>query len=198
MRYFPRGCLFGLGFAIVFSGCATAPRQRIEVVEVSPQETVEAQAAAVGEGGGFSVIGEGSSLTLPMAQDKAIRRARLALSESVVARVEKVRSDFVASAELTDSTAVDTWFEGVSAYLRELILGGARPAVEQSEQNDGLFTVWVMMMEDPATIVQAMEMRGVSDRQTYELIRASQAYRALLAEAERFAAFKNSQKTSLL
>jgi hypothetical protein len=198
MRFISRIHVLGGVLGLLLVGCAVTPRRTIQIVEVAPEEAVLTQAALISEAGGFSVVGEGASLTLPMAQDKAIRRARLALSEAVLARVQQVKADFIAATDSTETTAVDTWFSGVSDYLRELIVGGTQPVVEQSEQKDGLVTVWVVMTEDPATIVQAMEMRGVTDRQTYELIRASEAYRSLLAEAEQFATYKASQRSSLL
>jgi len=121
-----------------------------------------------------------------------VRRARLDLSEIVVARVNQLQAEYLEMAG-ADRQAAEAWFTGVSRYLRDSVLLGARSVVEKSQMDADLATVWVLMVEDPAVIVQAMEIRGAADRQLYALVRSSPAYRALLAEAERFHAYRVSQ-----
>ncbi len=176
---------------VLLAGCATTPKT-VEVLEVSPQEAVDRQAEVAQQAGGFVAVGMGSSLTLPLAQDKAIRRARQALADAVQERVAKLQAQYLDTAGASDPEFIEDWFAGVSRYLRDLIVGGARPVVEKSQIDEGLSTVWVLMVEDPGTIVQAMEMHGVSNRQLYELVRGSAAYRALLADAERFGSYRRN------
>jgi len=192
MRYFS----VWLGAGLLLAGCATTSRQ-VEVVEVSPQEAIERQAAAAQETGGIVAVGMGSSLTQPLAQDKAIRRGRQELAGLVQARVAQIQTQYLEEAGVADAEPVEAWFAEVSRYLQDLIIGGARPLTEKSQVDDGLATVWVLLVEDPGTIVQAMEIHGVAQRQLYELVKGSSAYRALLAEVERFGTYREASRTSL-
>ena len=184
--------LLVLGAGLFVAGCATSPRS-VPVDEIDPQEKIAVRAASAREAGGFVTIGEASALTLPVAQDRALREARAALADIVSARLEKLKNDYVESAGIADAEPVQAWFAGANGYLRDLILGGARPVLEKSAMEDERWTVWVLLVEDPGVLVQALELRGIAERQLFGLLRASQAYRALLVEAERFAEYRTAQ-----
>jgi len=185
--------LFVLGLGAFVAGCATAPQVVPEEEQKDPQLLLEERAEAAREAGGFVALRHASSLTLPAAQDRALRRAREELAEVVAARVETLQGAYLERADIADPEPVQEWFTGVEQYLRDLIVGGARPVAEKQLTDDGLSTVWVMVVEDPGSIVQAMEIRGAADRRLFELVRASRAYRELLAEAETFAEYRVSQ-----
>lgn len=187
--------LFVLGFGIWITGCATIPtEERVDEDQaVDPDTLLAERADAVREAGGFVAVQEASSLTMPTAQDRALRRAREELAESVVARVEALQDAYLEGADPSDPEPVVHWFAEVQRYLQELIAGGARPAVEKQVAEEGLSTVWILVLENPGAIVQAMEIRAAADRQLFELVRSSRAYRELLAEAESFAAYRDVQ-----
>ncbi len=190
MRFFHAVLILGLGALV--TGCATAPRKAEVAEEQSPHELVEERAQAARDAKGFVAIGQASSLAMPAAQDRALRRAREELADKASARVEALQSAYLRNAEIADPAPVEAWFAGVTRYLQDLIVGGARPVVEKHQTDEGLSTVWVMVVEDPGAIVQALEIRGAGNRQLFELIRASQAYRELLAEAEAFSTYRVS------
>ncbi len=192
MRFFCAMQILGLGALI--AGCATVPRSAEVAEEKAPQQLVEERAQAVRDAKGFVAIGQASSLAMPAAQDRALRRARGELADMVSARVEALKDSYLGQTEITDPATVQTWFAGVDRYLRDLIVGGAHPVLEKHQTDEGLSTVWLMLVEDPGVIVQALEIRGAGNRQLFELVRASQAYRALLAEAETFSAYRISKE----
>jgi hypothetical protein len=180
---------------LLLAGCATVPAPK-EAIVLSPEETVAIHAEAAREAKGVVAVGQGSSLTLPMAQDKTLRRVRQDAADALDARVAQLQVNFLASAGIADVEPVVAWFEGVSTYLRGL-LPGVPPALETTQIDDGLVTHRVLLVVDPGMIVQALEVRGVANRQLYELIRASQAYRTLLAEAETFGQYRVAQDAPL-
>lgn len=188
MRVIKALLVFGVGALV--AGCASTPQTAPVVEDKPPQEVVAAKAAAVLEARGFAAIGEASSLTLPAAQDRALRRARAALADMVASRVQDLQADYLESTSVADPEQVQAWFAGVERYVRDLILGGARPTMEEFRMDEGLATVWILLQEDPGIIVQALEIRGTANRQLFELVRGSRGYRALLAEAEQYAAFR--------
>jgi hypothetical protein len=173
---------------LLFAGCATVPPPK-EVAELPPEEVVSRQADTAREAKGIVALAQATSLTLPMAQDKAIRRVRTDLGNALVARVEKLQADFVATAGIADVGPVAEWFGGVSRYLRDLT-PGVRPVFENTQVDGDLFTYRVLLVADPGVIAQALEVRGASNRQLFELLRASQAYRELLAEIEVFGQYR--------
>jgi hypothetical protein len=173
---------------LLFAGCASVPPPK-EVVVLSPEEVVATRALAAREAQGIVVVAKGTSLTLPMAQDKAIRRARVDLAEALASRAEKLQADFVAAVGIADTASVAEWFTGVSRHLRELS-PGIRPALEQTQSDEDLYTHWVLIIADPGIIVQALEVRSAANRQLFELVRASQAYRELLAQSEVFGQYR--------
>jgi hypothetical protein len=194
MRYIHGWLMLGLG--ALLAGCASV-RPAVPV-EQSPQAFVEEQALGVRDAQGFAVIGMGSSVILPSAYEKALRRGRFELAEIVLARLALLQEEFLKTAGLVDDAPVDALFSGIQAYLQDMIQGGALPVLERTQEEDGLATVWMLLTEDPGVILQALEVRGAADRQLLELIRASQAYRALLLESEQYGAYRLSQgRTSL-
>ncbi len=178
-----------LGWVFVaMAGCASL-EPGVVSERKAPAEDMEAREEAMRSAGGIVTLAMGSSQTMSMAENKARRRGRAGLSERVTERVMNLQEAFLAEADVADPAPVRAWFEGVSNYLRGLVETGSVPALERRQDVEGLATVWMLMVEHPQTILDALNVRAPADRQLYELIRASQAYRALEEEAGTFKAY---------
>ncbi len=183
-----------LGMGLFWAGCATTPpRIPDEGDDADPQTLLEEHVEAARDAQGLVAMGQASSISLPAAEDRALQRARADLADTVNERVQALQDAFLEEANIENPEPVESLTAAVDRYLRALIMGGTQPVLVKHETDDGLSTAWLMVVEDPGAIVQAFEIHKASDRQTYELVRASRAFRALLAEAETFAAYRVSQ-----
>lgn len=180
--------LLMVGLCLIIVGCVGV-RPVAQTPAEEPGVDVETRKQALQEAGAIVVTAESASLTQPMAENKALRRGREALAEAVEQRVEAVRAAFVEEADVSDPVAVRAWFEDVSRYLTALTWAGSKPALHRQEEQEGLFTVWLLMLESPESLLEAMQLRAANDRQLFALLQSSQAYQALEEEAERLKAY---------
>ena len=173
-------------FAVVLiAGCRTTqPDTR------DPFVILQERAQAAREAGGLAAVGMGTSLSEPLAIDKAKMRGRTELAHMVETKVDSLKKDFAEEVGDVASAEYNELFAAASKNIAHQLLTGTR-------SDEKLTTAWALMVLNPQTLATALEANAGAQRHVYTRFRASQAFEELQREIEKFEEFKRKDASWL-
>lgn len=169
--------------AVWFTGCARTPVAE----ETTPFEDIQAKADTVVASGGFAVVGIGSAMTLPTARHKAIMRARRDMQHMVTDSVEGLKTQFSEEVRNVNADDLDAFFQTTIEELERQYVRALQPTRIHQDTHNGLITVWVLLVLDPAAIRDTLNLQASeTSRPLLTRLKASRGYRDLEQQIERY------------
>ena len=169
----------------VITGCRTSqPDTR------DPFVILQERARAATDAGGLAAVGMGTSLSQPMAIDKAKMRGRTEIAHMVETKVDSLKKDFAEEVGDIPSAEYNELFSAAAKNLAHQLLSGTGATDVRSRSDGKLTTAWALMVLNPKTLATAIEANANAQRHVYTRFRASQAFAELQSEIEKFEAFK--------
>ncbi len=145
------------------------------------------------EGGGVAAVGTGTSTRMDLAKDKARTDGQAKLAETFDAKVQNLKERFLEEIGSDERSEVNEAFTSVTKVLSSQVLRGAIMTKSKfiKDKSTGKLTAGVVMSIDPKMLDQSIldEMRS-SKPKLYERYRASEAYKRLKDEMEKYEAEK--------
>jgi len=169
----------------VVGGCRTAPpdtRDPFVILQERAQLTLKA--------GGLAAAGIGTSLSAPLAIEKACARGRAELAQMVETKVDALRKDFAEElgAELPDEDSA--LFSAAAKNLSHRLLTGTGATWVRSRTEGSLTTAWALVVMSPGTVATAFESEAGIRRELYSRFRESRTFAELKRETKAFETFK--------
>ncbi len=169
----------------IISGCRTG-----DVDDRDPFVILQERAQAASAAGGLAAVGLGTSLSQPMAVDKAKMRGRTEIAHIVETKVDSLRKDFSEEIGSDASAEYNELFSAAAKNLAHQLLSGAGATDVRFRTEGKLTTAWALMVMNPKMLATAIEAQANTQRHLYTRFRASQAFEALQREVKKFEEFK--------
>lgn len=147
------------------------------------------------QGGGVAALGTGTSSRMDLAKDKARTDGQAKLAETYDAKVQNLKERFLEEIGSDEKSEINEAFTSVTKVLSSTVLKGAIMQKSKfiKDKTTGKLTAGVVMAIDPNTLDQSLldELQN-SKPKLYERYRASEAYKRLKDEMEKYEAEKNA------
>jgi hypothetical protein len=160
-----------------------------------PFEELNQMVESIIDGGGVAALGEASSRERSMAKSAAEVDARGKLAQIFNAKVQRVQRKFEEEVGDAEESEINRAFSNVTKILTSQELTGSRnkKTLYTMEQKNGktVYQAGVVMAIEPKVVNQAIMNEMKENKQLYDRFRASQAYKDLEAEMEKYEAEQN-------
>jgi len=181
-----------LAFVLV-SSCGTLPE-----AEKTPVGILRERAEVATETGGAAAVGVGTAITRHMALDKARIRGRAELTRLMEIKLDSIKTSFLKKAGDVEGDELDRLFSEVTSDLSRLILRTATPIDSVFESGEGMTTARVLMVLDPADIVDAFAARSTVARHLYSRFVTSDTFAGLEEQIKRFKEFSRGGDSEVI
>jgi hypothetical protein len=175
--------------ACALSGCRTPKK----VVQKTMFELMQERASAITDAGGLAAVGIGSSRTAGLSLEKAKTRGRAEMARIMEAKVSTLQKDFREEIGEDENAEYNALFSEATKTLASTVLRGSVPKDLKYEPQGSMFQACALMVMDPKVIAQAFENQKNSQKALYTRFRASQAFKELEADVEKYESFKKEQ-----
>jgi len=180
-------------FAVVLiAGCRTTQHDTRD-----PFVILQERAQAARDAGGLASVGMGTSLSQPLAIDKAKTRGRTELAHMVETKVDSLKKDFAEEVGDVPSAEYNELFAAASKNIAHQLLTGTGATDVRTRSDEKLTTAWALMVLNPQILATALEANAGAQRHVYTRFRASQAFEELQREIEKFEEFKRKDASWL-
>lgn len=185
--------LITLGLCIV--GCSTHTGTEIQDTPFHPMQK---EVAKIGQEGGLAAIGLGQSSDMQVALEKAKVEARKNLAQAITVKVENLQKKFIEEAgDVGKKAQINQAFSSATKVVTSRELMGSMPKKQAITEDKGLYTSYVLMVVNPKVVADALEEQMAAQKAVYARFRASEGFKELGQEVERYEAFKKEMNQML-
>lgn len=178
-----------------FTGCRTNTGK---IIKNSPFHDLQKDEAKIGEKGGLAAVGIGQSSDMQISLEKAKVEARKNLAQTITVKVENLQKKFVEEAGDTGKGAeINQMFSSATKIITSRELMGSMPKKQVITEEGGLYTSYVLMVVNPEIVADALEKQLSAQKAIYARYRASEGFKELGEEVERYEAFKKDMNEML-
>ena len=157
----------------------------------TPFGKMQKRATEVIEAGGLAGVGVDVSQSPQTAMDKAKLSARLELAQIIETKVELLRKDFVEEIGEAKTDEYNALFSSTAKAVASQILHGTVPVDIQYRTKDGRTEAWVLVVQTPEILENALANQASAQRAMYTRFRASEAFKELQKEIAAFEKYKS-------
>ena len=145
--------------------------------------------------GGIAALGEAQSAERSMAKTAAEVDGRGKLAAIFNAKVQRVQRKFEEEVGNADDSEINKAFSNVTKVLTSKVLEGSRNKktmyYTEKRNNKNVYVAGVVMAVEPKVVNQSIMNEMKNNKKMYERFRASQAYKDLENEMEKYEAEQN-------
>jgi SAM-dependent MidA family methyltransferase len=184
-----------IGLTLGISGCKTHTGK---VIKNTPFTDMQKSVAKIGEKGGLAAIGTGQSSDMQIAREKAMMEARKNLAQTITVKVENLQKKFIEEAgDVGKGAEINQLFSSSTKIITSRELMGSMPKQQVMTEEKGLFTAYVLMVVNPKVVADALENQLAAQKAIYARYRASEGFKELGNEVERYEAFQKEMNQML-
>lgn len=181
MKRFAAG-IMALAVCIGFTGCNSPPDADSDKTMF---DFMQEEVAKISDDGGMASVGIGQSSSQQLSVTKAKVEARKNLAQLVQVKIENLEKAFVEEIGEAGSSEMNELFTSATKQITSQTLQGTMPKMQKFEEDDGVYTAYVLMVLDPDVIPKSLESNN-SAKHLYERFRASKAFEELDKEIKEF------------
>ena len=160
------------------------------VAMADPFENLVQMAEGIIVDGGIAAVGEASSSERSMAKTAAEVDGRGKLAAIFNATVQRVQRKFEEEVGSAGDAEINKAFSNVTKVLTSKVLQGSRNKktmyYTEKRNNKNVYVAGVVMAVEPKVVNQSIMDAGKNDKKMYERFRASQAYKDLENEMDKY------------
>ena len=175
--------LLALTICIGFTGCKSAPKADSDKTMF---DYMQQQVGKITDKGGMAEVGIGESRNTQLAITKAKVEARKNLAQLVSVKIENLEKAFIEEVGEAGGSEMNELFSSATKQITSQTLQGTVPKEQKYEENDGIYTAYILMVLDPEVIHASLKNNG--KKHLYERFRASKAFAELDQEMKEFEA----------
>lgn len=181
MKHIAFGCL-ALAVCIGFSGCKSAPKADSDKTMF---DYMQEEVGDITGKGGMASVGIGESRNRQLAVTKAKADARKNLAQLVQVKINNLEKAFIEEIGEAGGSEINELFSSATKQVTSQSLQGTAPKMQKFEENNGIFTAYVLMTQNPDIVPEILK-GNKSAKHLYERFRASKAFDELDKEIKAF------------
>ena len=139
--------------------------------------------------GAFAVVGLGQSSRMDLARDKAIADAQRLIGEAMNVSVESLKKRFIEEIG-TEDPEVNEFFSSATKILSKAEYSGATIERTYRSEKKDKYDFFVVMTLNPEIVIKSID-DELKNRKLYERFRASEAFKELEAEVDKYEQSQN-------
>lgn len=187
--------VLALGITLGINGCRTHTGK---VIKDTPFHDMQKDVAKIGEKGGLAAIGIGQSSDMQISLEKAKVMARKNLAQAITLKVESLEKQFVEEAgDVGNKAEINQMFSSATKIITSRELMGSMPKKQVMTEGDGIITTYVLMVVNPKIVADALEKQMAAEKALYARYRASEGFKELSNEIQRYEDFKKDMNHML-
>ena len=177
--------MLSLAVCIGFAGCKSKPNADSDN---SMFDYMQKQVAKLGEEGKIASVGIGQSRDQALAIDRASVDARTKLAQAAQVKVENLQKAFIEEIGEAESSEINQIFSSATKQITAQTLQGTVPLEQTFDDEGGVFTAYVLMVQNPDIVDMVIKNNSNNAQHLYERFRASKAFEELDKEIKEFEA----------